>query len=132
MLKKRLLKKSLISFLFLAILLFGFSAISGNIVIASDIDDLKAQIDQRNANIAQLEKEIAQYQAEADKTSAQAKNLQSAIKQLQLAQKKLDADISVTQNKIAATNLDLQKLGIQITDKQESIRTGESALAEAL
>lgn len=106
-------------------LLFSF-------VHADDADDLREQIEERNKNIAALEKEIAEYQLQADKTSEKAKTLANTIKTLELTGKKLDSDIKLTQNKIAATDLEIEELGGEISEKEQKIENLRAAMATSI
>src|SRR5690348_10785550 len=79
---------------------------------------LQQKIDQRNSDIKALEAEIAKYQVQIDDLGSQATSLSSTIKSLQLTQKKLEANIALTQEKIASKTYEIQKLGTQINGKQ--------------
>jgi len=103
-----------------------------NIVHASTIDDLQAQIDQHNQQIADIEKEIAQYQEELNKNTKEANTLKNQITQLETTKKKLVADISLTQKQIEAANLNIEELGLQIGQKEKEIGEKISALAEII
>ncbi len=82
---------------------------------------IQDKIDQRNQDISNLEKEIATYQKQIDLLASQATSLSSTIKSLQLTQKKLADDIKVTENKIAARNLEIQQLSSKISDSVQNI-----------
>ncbi len=101
-------------------------------VSADEADDLRRQIEERNDNIKALEKEIAKYQAEADKTSAAAMTLANTIKTLQATGKKLDTDIKLTQAKISAATLTINKLSNDISDKEARIAESKSAIGEQI
>ncbi len=99
-----------------------FSVLSyAHTAAAAAADDLQAKIDQRNLDIQNLEKEIQSYQKQIDSLGSQASTLAGTIKGLELNRKKLEADISLTQDKIAAKSYEIQKLGSQISDKQGTI-----------
>ncbi len=99
---------------------------------AQSASDLQSQISQHNAQIAALQAEIAQYQAQLDTLGKQKDTLQSAISTLAISQKQLGAQISVTQNKIASANLQLQELGSAIVDKEQAIAADQAAIGRAL
>jgi murein DD-endopeptidase MepM/ murein hydrolase activator NlpD len=90
-------------------------------VFAQSADELQTKIDQRANDIQALEKEIASYQKQLNEIGTQVSSLSATIKSLQLTQKKLEADIKVTENKIAEKNLLIKQLGGQISDKEETI-----------
>jgi murein DD-endopeptidase MepM/ murein hydrolase activator NlpD len=99
---------------------------------ADAASDLQAQIDAHNAHIQALEAEIASYQKQVDALGAKKNTLQSTIDALTLSQKQLDAQISVTQNKIGSANLKISQLSLSIGDKESLIATDKAAVANAL
>jgi len=88
---------------------------------AQNAQDLQTKINQKDADIAKLEEEIKIYQAELDNLEKQKSSLSGSIKQLDVTKKKLNADISVTQKKIDKTNLKIQNLSSDISNKQDVI-----------
>lgn len=124
--------KSFFVFIFACAVLGFFFVSAPQPTNANEAEELQQKIDERNENIRELEAEIKKYQAEADKTSAAAMTLASTIKSLQATGKKLDADIKLTQNKISAASLTIQKLSGDISDKQERINKSREAIAEQL
>ncbi len=98
---------------------------------AQSADELQSKIDQRANDIQALEKEIAGYQKQLNEIGTQVSSLSATIKSLQLTQKKLEADIKVTENKIAEKNLLIQQLGGQISDKEETITENRRIIARS-
>ena len=103
-----------------------------SIAHAQTADEIQAKIDQRNQDIADLQKEIAGYQSQIDSLGTQASSLSSTLKSLDLTQKQLAAKIEVTQNQIAAKNLDISQLGGQIDDKEDSIADDDRIITQSL
>ena len=101
-------------------------------VAADSASDIQQKIDATNAQIAQLEKEIAQYESALTDIGTQKNTLQSTVNTLDLSRKKMSTDISVTQNQITKTTLELSQLGGAITDKQSRIDTGKAVVADSL
>lgn len=101
-------------------------------VKAATVEELRSQIDNHTSQIANLEKEIKQYQASLDATTKQATTLKGELATIDTERKKLAAQIKVTENQIAQTNLKLQQLAIDIGDKDESIKNHQAALGESL
>lgn len=99
---------------------------------AASISELKDMIFDRNAKIETLEKEIQQYEGQLKVVGQEKQTLQSAIVGLDVSRKKVSTDISLTQNKIGSTDLEINKLGLEITDKQTLIVRNKSAIAETL
>lgn len=91
------------------------------ILYAQTVREVRNKIDQKTLDIAKLEEEIKIYQGELDNLGKQKDSLSVSIKQLDITKKKLNADISVTQNKIDKTNLQIQNLTSDIGDKESSI-----------
>ncbi len=116
-----------------AVLIIIFSIISHVAYTASaqSADELQSKIDQRANDIQALEKEIAGYQKQLNEIGTQVSSLSATIKSLQLTQKKLEADIKVTENKIAEKNLLIQQLGGQISDKEETITENRRIIARS-
>lgn len=117
-----------------SILAFGFlaSVISPVPAYAQSATELRSKIDQKNADIEKLEAEIAKYQKDLDAVGKEATSLSGEIKKLDLTRAKLNTDIKVTQNKIDATNLTIQKLSLQIGDKEETIGDNKIAISSSI
>ncbi len=89
---------------------------------AQTMADLKNKISQKDSDIAKLEEEIKVYQKQLDDIDQQKNSLSKSIKELDLNRKKLVADINVTQTKIDKTNLKIQSLSSDISNKQDVIK----------
>ena len=116
-------------YLYFSFFLFLFSFTTAH---ADTIDDLKQKINDRNVTIQSLEKEIREYQVQVDKTNKEANTLQNTINSLDLSKKKLEAEIKLTQNRITAQNLEIDRLKIDIGDKGERIDHSRRVIAEIL
>ncbi len=92
---------------------------------------LQQKIDQRTQDIKALEQEIAGYQSQINELGTQASSLSATIKSLQLTQKKLEADMKVTENRIAEKNLQIQRLGSQIVEKEGTISDNRRIIARS-
>ncbi len=116
-------------------LAIGVSIVSltyGTKIAAADaVSELQAKIDKRNSDIQNLEKEIAEYQKQLTSIGGQVTSLASTIRSLELTQKKLEADIALSENKIAAKNLEIQKLSGQIVEKEETIVDDRRIIAQS-
>ncbi len=102
------------------------------VVHAQSADELQAKIDQRNQDIASLQKEIKGYQSQIDTLGTQASSLSSTLKSLDLTQKQLAARIQVTENQIAAKNLEIAQLGGQINNKTDAIADDDRIIRQSL
>lgn len=101
-------------------------------VFAQNVDSLREQIRDREQQIAEIERQIAQYQQELAGVVGERRTLQQAIAELDLSRNKLQADIRVTENRIAATSLTLQELAIEIQNNERLIANQRNAIAESI
>lgn len=109
--------KKQFNIIFLALLVFLPIFFSS----AQTVADIRDKINQKSSEISVLEALIESYQKELDSLGKQKDSLSGSIQQLDITRKKLNADISVTQNKIDKTNLQIQNLSSDIGDKESSI-----------
>jgi murein DD-endopeptidase MepM/ murein hydrolase activator NlpD len=96
------------------------------------IDDLKLKIDDRNKQLEAIQQEIEQYEKQLEEVGAEKSTLQNAIKALDLTRSKLLADIRKIQKQIDNETLNINKLNIEIEDKEEKIILNNKAITEAL
>ena len=101
-------------------------------ILAQNADEIRDKINQKDADIERLEKEIASYQSELNTLGQQKDSLAGAIKELDITKKKLNADISVTQNKIDKTTLTIQNLGRDIGSKEQSINNNINSITAGI
>lgn len=97
-----------------------------------DTSNIQSQIDAHNQQIANLQKEIAQYQSQLNTLGKQHQTLQTAIKSIDVTRQQTATQIQVTQNRMEASNLKLQELSGQITQKQYQIALDKKSLAQSL
>ncbi|MEI7463204.1 MAG: peptidoglycan DD-metalloendopeptidase family protein [Candidatus Taylorbacteria bacterium] len=98
---------------------------------AETAQQIQAKIDQKNLDIQNLEKVIKGYQIQIDDLGSQADSLSSTIKSLQLTQKKLEANISVTKDKITTKTFEIEQLGSQIDTKENNIGDDQRVIAQS-
>src|SRR6185436_8523431 len=99
---------------------------------AETAEELKAKIDARNADIDKLEQEIAQYTKDLDAVGAQANTLKSSIAKLDITKKKLLTDIQVTEKKISNQLLVIEKLSLEIGNKEDTISQNKIAVIQSV
>ena len=114
------------------IVVFFIAVFSPTFLIADTVDDIRQQINDHNSQITELNKEITQYQKQLDSVSNKKKTLQGSLTQLDISRKKVTANISVTKNKIAATELEIQQLQQGISSTQNVIDKDSAGLGEAI
>jgi len=96
------------------------------------VSTIQSKINDRNQDIQALEKEIAEYQKQINTLSGEASSLSATIKSLDLTKKKLQADILLTENKIANKNAEIQELGEEINDKEATIDDDSRIISHTL
>ncbi|MEN9921044.1 MAG: hypothetical protein RLZZ517_22 [Candidatus Parcubacteria bacterium] len=124
--------KKFSSYILIFILLCGFKLFSFPFVFAETVDQLNDQIDEYQAKIKQIDAEIEEQRKLIQTTSAKAGEIQSQINTLTATRNKLQKDISRTQNVIKKSELTIEKLGIEITDKQRKIVELQEGLAQSM
>jgi murein DD-endopeptidase MepM/ murein hydrolase activator NlpD len=94
--------------------------------------DIQSQIDAHNQQLADLQKEIAAYQTQLNTLGGQHQTLQTAIKTIDVSRQQTATQIKVTQNKVEASNLRLQELSGQISQKQYEIALDKKSVSQSL
>ena len=116
----------------LCLIIFSLSYLLGNICYSASIDEIKQQIEQTTQSRNQLQKEIDQYQSQLKDIGNQADTLSKAIKTIDTTEKKTVLDIKLTENNISSTNLQIEKLGIEIADKEKEIGQNSKVIENLL
>jgi len=101
-------------------------------VFANTVEELNRQIEDYEDKIKQIDKEIEEQRKLIQTTSAKAGEIQTQINALNATRNKLKKDITRTQDVIKKSELEIQKLGIEITDKQRKIIELEQGLAQSM
>jgi murein DD-endopeptidase MepM/ murein hydrolase activator NlpD len=101
-------------------------------VTADEVDELKEKIDEQNRKIQQIEEEIKEYEEELVEIGEEKASLQNTIYTLDISRKKISADINLTENRIDSTALEINRLALDITDKEGRIRQNQAAIADTL
>ncbi|MBI2482337.1 MAG: peptidoglycan DD-metalloendopeptidase family protein [Candidatus Vogelbacteria bacterium] len=83
--------------------------------------ELTTTISTKQAEITKLEADIKAFQSSIAETQKKAGSLQDEIKEIDLTRQKLTKDITLTQKKIDASRLTLQKLRLDIADKSSDL-----------
>ncbi|MBI2024262.1 peptidoglycan DD-metalloendopeptidase family protein [Candidatus Giovannonibacteria bacterium] len=114
--------------LIVALLLFGLPLFLN----AAKVDDLKSEIKKRADEIKFIEAEIASYQKQIDASESESRTLKNEITKLESVLKKLNLEIKLTEGKIHGAELNLEKLDIEISDKNISIEQRRESLGEII
>ncbi len=115
----------------MTVAILGLSLISPN-AAAQSPEEIQVQMEEHNRKIKALDEEIATYQKTLNVLGTQKQTLQSAIKTIDVSRQQTSTQISVTQNKIAATNLKIQELSGAISKKEYLIALNKTAVAESI
>ncbi len=102
------------------------------VAYADTASDIQAQIDAHNKQISDLDAQIAGFQKQLNTVTGQKQTLQTQIAALDLNRQKLTAQITQTQNQIAATNLKLNQLALNIGDKNASISLDKNTVESSM
>ncbi len=117
---------------FLALTALGTTLPTPSAAQALSAQDIQTQINNHNEKIQALQQEIAQYQKKLDTLDTKRSTLESTLQSLTLSRRELTAQIAVTQNKISAATLQLDRLALAIADTGQTIQAQKSAIASAL
>jgi murein DD-endopeptidase MepM/ murein hydrolase activator NlpD len=113
------MKFRLASFVILAVAFSSFLSVPD--LSAQGVTELQSKIEEQNRKLAELEKEIATFQGQLDTLGKQKQTLQQAIQTLDVSRKKISTNILITENKIAAADLEIQRLALDIGDRETRI-----------
>lgn len=121
------------SFIFFLFCIFSFSFFSPVLSTqAETVDDLNKQIDSYADRIKAIDKEIEEQRKLILTTAGKATEIQAQINSLNATRNKLSKDITRTQTVIKQSELTIQKLDIEISDKQTKVDHVQEGLAETM
>lgn len=98
-----------------------FFALGAGNIFGATAQELEVKINDKTNQIQELEKVIQQLNSQIAETGKQKKTLQNTLKELDITNKKVTAELNVTQNKIYKTDLDIERLGLDIDAKGRRI-----------
>ncbi|MFZ2038785.1 MAG: peptidoglycan DD-metalloendopeptidase family protein [Minisyncoccia bacterium] len=113
-------------------IIFALGFLSSNFSFADTIEQLKSKIENTNDSYEQIQKEIKGLESELKTLGEQKNSLTNDIKIIDITTKKLLADISLNENRITGTNLQIEQLAIEIGDKKTKIGSNYLAIGETL
>ena len=107
---------------FLGVFILPLLSVGTGFALAqTEIKKLQGEITQRNDKLSEIEKEILEYEAALREVGAEKSTLQSTINRLTLERKKVLADLNYTDTKINSTDLEIDKLTLEIQTTEDSI-----------
>lgn len=116
----------------LIVLTFSAFSIAPERSAAQNTNGIRQQIEQVQREREALLEEQRRLQAELEAVNREAQTIGNAVKSLDATRRKLAADINVTQSRISSTNLTIQSLEANMTDKERKIEAHKKAIANAL
>lgn len=99
---------------------------------AETLEDLKRSIQKRNAEIRRLEEEAKKFRAEIAAQQGRAKTLNGELARIDRMITGLKRDITLTERKIGAKNLEIAALGGEIAEKERSVGRLQDGIGAAL
>lgn len=99
---------------------------------AESIEELEQRISEQRNKIEKLDKEIAEQRSKLQAVNKEANTLQNAVKTLQITEEKILNDIKKTENNIGKSEFALEKLTLEITDKERKIIRNKELISETL
>ncbi len=99
---------------------------------AASPEELRQKIAEQNEKIAEIEREIARFQTDLDTVGKEKQSLENAIRTLDISRQRLSTNIRLTEQRITATTLELERLALDIDDAGGRIVKNKAAIGEAL
>lgn len=112
-------KKSILLSILCIFILTGSGGVFG--AHAFTIDDLKTKIEKKEQEIAKLREQATQYEGEAEQKREYAGSLESQIIQHNNELYQLGSQIDIKEHEIEATELAIEKVLLEIDEKEEGI-----------
>lgn len=113
--------------LIICILVIGFWLLPFS-ARAALIDNLKDQISQKEEEIRQLEQQAAAFKKSLQDAQSKKSTLKNQISLIEERIKKLKNDISLTSAKIYSASLQIDKISLDISDKENDIGKRETSI----
>jgi murein DD-endopeptidase MepM/ murein hydrolase activator NlpD len=121
-------KKKYFGFFLFAILLIPLISFADK----KEIENLTQQIQEKRERLEKLDAEIAAQRKLLSETSGQATTLQSKINSLEAGRKKIITEISATETQIKKAELTINKLDLEITDKQKLVDYHSAGIGQSV
>jgi murein DD-endopeptidase MepM/ murein hydrolase activator NlpD len=93
---------------------------------------LRDKISNKNNELEDIKATIDAYTKQVEVVHGETKTLQGAVKSLDLDRQKMSSSIKLTENRLESTNLNIDRLGLEIVDTENKIVSSEDAIAEVL
>ena len=93
------------------------------------LDELKKDIEVKNEELKKLEEEAEKYRQGVSEHQERGQNLKAEIARINGIIAQINRDIAVTEKKLNKTELEITALGIEINEKETSIKKLKAGLA---
>ncbi len=110
----------------------GYSAFPIFPTRAETVNELNEQIEDYAEKIKQIDREIEEQRKLIQTTAGKAGEIQTQINSLNATRNKLTKDITRTQDVIKKSELTIEKLGIEITDKESQLENIQKGLSSSM
>lgn len=97
-----------------------------------EIQDLNSQINKKKGTIEALEKSIEKVKKDIAAKQLESKSLKNQLAILDGHIEEVELDIAVTEEKLSSLTLEIESLGLSITDKQTTIDRQKVIIAELI
>lgn len=129
----------LFSSLFLILALAGFLALRGvqaasapNDSLSKEINQLDSTIKQKRSQLEALKNKQAEYQKALQKNQAAKLSLQTQLENIESSSAQTQVKLDQARIDMETTNLEMQKVGLQIRQQDEKISQNKGSLGSAL
>jgi murein DD-endopeptidase MepM/ murein hydrolase activator NlpD len=93
---------------------------------------LRDKISTKNSELEQLKNQITTYQKQVDAVHGETQTLQGTVRAIDIDRQKMSTSIKVTENKLDTTNLNIDRLGLEIVGTENKMTSSQNAIAEVL
>lgn len=119
-------------FLFSSIISLSLFIFSGSVFALTEIEELNQKIAEKKEKVKQIEQSIEGYKKEIAVKQTEAMSLANQIAILDNRRKQVELDIDATVTRLDTLALELESLGLQIGEKENTIARQKRILAELL
>lgn len=93
---------------------------------------IREKINSKNSELEQIQVQIDSYKRQADVVHGETQTLQGTVRALDADSQKMSSSIKLTENRLESTNLNIDRLGLEIVDSENKIVSATDAIGEVL
>jgi murein DD-endopeptidase MepM/ murein hydrolase activator NlpD len=98
----------------------------------TELETLQRQINSSSNRLSEIEAEIAKFEQELEVVGSERESLQRAINQLTLERRKVQAELARTENLLTSTDLEINKLILEINRTERDVTQNKEAIASII